>query len=190
MASRKQDINLLTDALRELRMLYDKYFAGQLRLEPRRERDDFEQKMRVLKRLRDLPTEERFRLQSLQASFVSYSSYWNRLNRQIDEGTFKRDVRRATRMAPREKVQPAKSKSDYILSEKPSQKDLPWIDQIHSEFVERRKACGESTKISKTALDKLLRKEAAAIRKSTRCGEVCFKVQIKDGRAVLKAKPL
>jgi hypothetical protein len=190
MASRKQEINRLTDALRELRMLYDKYFAGQLRLEPRREREGFEEKMRELKKRRDLPTEERFRLQSLQASFVSYSSYWNRLNRQIDDGTFKRDVRRAARIGQKESVKPVPKSSGYVFSEKSSAQGLPWIDQIHAEFVERRKTCGESIKISKSALDKLLRKEAAAIRKSTRCGEVSFKVQVKDGRTVLKAKPL
>ena len=189
MASRKQDINELTQALRDLRMLYDKYFAGQLRLEPLRERQNFEQKLQALKGLHDLPTEERFRIKSLQASFVSYASYWNRLNRQIDEGTFKRDVRRASRMGQATKPKP-KAKPSYVYGQGTGSKNLPWLEDIHREFVERREACGESTKISKSAFDKLLRKEAEAIKKSTRCSEVSFKVQIKNGKTVLKAKPV
>ena len=188
MASEKQEINLLTDALRELRMSYDKYFAGQMRLEPVKEREAFEKRMQELKTRQSLPTAERFRLQSLQASFISYSSYWNRLNRQIDDGTFKRDVRRAAKIG---QTQPVKEPAtdDYVFREKKAGDSIPWLDNIYSEFVEQRKSCGQSTKVSKNALDKLLRQEASAIRNQTNCGEVRFEVQVKDGRTILKAKP-
>jgi hypothetical protein len=189
MATEKREIHLLTDALRELRMSYDKYFAGQMRLEPVKEREAFEKRLRELKTRPNLTTAARFHLQSLQASYISYSSYWNRLNRQIDEGTFKRDVRRAAKIGQTQPPVQKSHKNDYIFQEKKSGDSIPWLDKIYSDFVEQRKACGQSTKISKKALDKLLRQEASAIRDQTNCGEVRFKVQVKDGRTILKAKP-
>lgn len=43
-------------------------------------------------------TGARFRFQTLVQRFTSYQTYWNRILRQMEEGTYRRDVARAQRL--------------------------------------------------------------------------------------------
>jgi hypothetical protein len=98
-ASLTQDIAELEESLRALRQAYEKYFAGVERLEPLKDRDRLKKELQRLLAENTRNTARRFRLQTLQASLVTYEQYWNRITRQIEEGTFKRDRLRAQRLA-------------------------------------------------------------------------------------------
>jgi len=92
------DLDEIEDALKKLRVSYEKYFAGVDRVEPLKEREGV--KRSILRLLGDNSknTARRFRLQTLNASLVTYEQYWNRITRQIEEGTFKRDRVRADKI--------------------------------------------------------------------------------------------
>jgi hypothetical protein len=92
------DLQELEDALKQLRIAYERYFAGIERIEPTRERDAVRKRLHLLMGGDSKNTARRFRLQSLQASLVTYEQHWNRITRQIEEGTFKRDKLRAERI--------------------------------------------------------------------------------------------
>lgn len=87
----------LEKELDRLKAAYEMYFQGRERRPPIRQRDRFDRRIRELRK--DLPnnTMMRFRIQSLWSRYTSMKSYWGRIMRQIEEGTYKRHVQRARR---------------------------------------------------------------------------------------------
>lgn len=96
----KQYDALLTDAdtrLDRLRALYEQYFLGMERTEPAQLRKEFEAILKILRREQPLNTALRFRFQQLLQRNVTLDTYWRKTVRQIEDGTFRRDVMRARR---------------------------------------------------------------------------------------------
>ena len=91
---------MLADAeirLKRLRSLYDQWFHGLERLEPQIQRAEVDRLIAELKRDQPRNTALRFRLNQLVQRYTTYNTYWQRITRQIEEGTYKRDVLRARR---------------------------------------------------------------------------------------------
>lgn len=83
--------------LKRLRTLYDQWFMGLERLEPQKQKTEVERIIADLKLKQPRNTALRFRLNQLVQRYTTYSTYWTRISRQIEEGTYKRDVLRARR---------------------------------------------------------------------------------------------
>ncbi|MEM9192842.1 MAG: MXAN_5187 C-terminal domain-containing protein [Myxococcota bacterium] len=81
--------------LERLRALYEQYFQGIERLEPTIPKKDLERRMRALRRAQPRNTALRFRFQRVLQRYTTYQTYWKRVARQIEEGTYRRDVMRA-----------------------------------------------------------------------------------------------
>lgn len=90
----------LEKKLERLRALYEQYFTGIERLEPSMQRKALERKIADLRKNRVHNTALRFRLQALVQRYTTLLTYWIRVCRQIEEGTYKRDLMRAGRLAP------------------------------------------------------------------------------------------
>jgi hypothetical protein len=115
----KQFDALLSDAetrLRRLKVLYDQWFVGIERVEPSQAHKEFED---LLGRLRKEPpnnTAQRFRLQQLVQRHVTLTAHWRRIGRQIEEGTYQRDLQRARRRKQRDEEQPDPNAPELDLS--------------------------------------------------------------------------
>ncbi|RYG80220.1 hypothetical protein EON77_08295, partial [bacterium] len=81
--------------LERMRSLYSQYFAGIEKLEPLVVRKDFDRRLEVLRKMQIRNTGLRFRFQVVLQRYNTYQTYWLRLCRQIENGTYKRDLRRA-----------------------------------------------------------------------------------------------
>lgn len=95
---------LLHDAevkLARLRALYEQYFQGIEKMEPHVPRKDMDRALEFLKKNQPRNTALRFRTQQLSARYGTYITYWQRIARQIEEGTFKRDLLRAQKVKAR-----------------------------------------------------------------------------------------
>ena len=78
-----------------LKSLYEQYFQGIEKLEPAIPRKELERVLEVLRKNQPRNTALRFRTQMLIAKYGTYVTYWQRIARQIEEGTYRRDVARA-----------------------------------------------------------------------------------------------
>jgi hypothetical protein len=90
--------NTLSDVeirLDRLRGLYEQWFQGVERLEPTVPRKEVERRIALLSRERPRNTAMRFRFQSLLQKYTTYQNYWRRVGRQIEEGTYRRDIMKA-----------------------------------------------------------------------------------------------
>lgn len=98
----KQYEALVVDAesrLKRLRALYDQWFAGVERIEPQQQRKEVDAILTQLRREQTRNTALRFRFNQVVQRYTTYTTYWRRIARQIEEGTYKRDVLRARRLA-------------------------------------------------------------------------------------------
>ena len=82
-------------ACRRLRTLYDQWFHGLERTEPQNLRLEIDRKIADMRRAQPRNTALRFRFNQLVQRYTTYNTYWQRITRQIEEGTYKRDVLRA-----------------------------------------------------------------------------------------------
>ena len=78
-----------------LRALYDQYFMGIEKLEPQVPRKDVDRRIHVLRKEQIRNTGLRFRFQMILQRYNTYQSYWARICRQIEDGTYKRHMMRA-----------------------------------------------------------------------------------------------
>src|SRR5712664_89981 len=78
-----------------LQVLYEKYFLGIDRRPPDAQRRQVSEKMRLLKTTQVKNTALKFRIQTLFAKLISFERMWDRTLREMEEGTYKRDVFKA-----------------------------------------------------------------------------------------------
>lgn len=84
-----------------LRALYEQYFMGIERIVPSVAHKDVERRIYTLRKEQIRNTAVRFRFQMVIQRYNTYQSHWQRVCRQIEEGTYKRDRLRAeSRLKP------------------------------------------------------------------------------------------
>jgi hypothetical protein len=80
-----------------LRSMYESYFMGMERMPPNALRRDMNRMMLELQQVPISNASLRFRYQALSQKWVLHTTYWNRTMREIEAGTYRRDMARAQR---------------------------------------------------------------------------------------------
>ncbi len=80
-----------------LRSMYESYFMGMERTPPNTPRREMNRMMLEMQQVVISNSSLRFRFQSMSQKWVLQITYWNRTMREIEAGTFRRDVARAQR---------------------------------------------------------------------------------------------
>jgi len=93
----EQQIGDLDVAIDRLRSLYDQYFMGIERIEPAVPRKDVERKIYALRKEQIRNTALRFRFQMILQRYSTFQSHWQRICREIENGTYKRQLRHSER---------------------------------------------------------------------------------------------
>ncbi len=88
----EQELEDLESKLERLRALYEQYFLGMEKLEPLVLRKDVDRKFWVLRREKIRNTGLRFKFQMLVQRYNTYQQYWTRVVREIESGTYRRDI--------------------------------------------------------------------------------------------------
>src|SRR6478736_5862338 len=70
------------------------------RIEPAIPRKDIDRRIYVLRREKIRNTAKRFKLQTIISRYNTFQQYWQRICREIENGTYKRHVIKAERIAP------------------------------------------------------------------------------------------
>lgn len=104
-AEKPEDVETLLDALEvaldRVKALYEQYFLGLQKQPPTHLHTDVERKLRELSQLHIRNTALRYRLATTQQKFGSYNNYWRRTLRQIESGTYHRNLSKISRQAAR-----------------------------------------------------------------------------------------
>jgi len=96
-------VDELERALERVRATYESYFLGIERRPPEMARQQVHHKLLELQSVPIVNTALRFRFQNLVQRFTQLAGHWNRTMREVETGTYRRDVLKAARhMAARD----------------------------------------------------------------------------------------
>ena len=92
-------IDQLDSTLDRVKVLYEQFFLGMQKQPPTHLHTDVERKLRDLTQMQIRNTALRYRFATLQQKFGSYNTYWRRTLRQIENGTYARNLAKIGRQA-------------------------------------------------------------------------------------------
>jgi hypothetical protein len=93
----QREVDDLETRIERLRALYDQYFMGIEKIEPQVQRKDVDRRIWLLRKEQIRNTGVRFKFQTVIQRYNTFQQYWQRSVREIENGTFKRDVLRAAK---------------------------------------------------------------------------------------------
>jgi hypothetical protein len=180
-------MRLLENKIGELRTAYDKYFAGIERIEPTGLKNEVQ---RLVRRMSTLPitnTAVKFKRDNLIAQYNSYSLYWNKILRQIEDGTYSRDLFKM-QLKERGITTPQRPRQEPPTPTPSSPGGK--FNSVFKELVTTKKKLGENTNsMNYKTFEENLSKQSEAIKKKYKVSSVDFVVEEKSGKAVIKAVP-
>ena len=92
----EKQIGDLEIAVDRLRSLYEQYFVGIEKIEPQVPRKDVDRRIYALRKEQIRNTALRFRFQMVLQRYNTYQTHWQRICREIENGTYKRHMIRAS----------------------------------------------------------------------------------------------
>jgi hypothetical protein len=92
-------LEVVDKTLDRLKVLYEQYFLGNQKQPPAQIHTDVERRLRELQQINIRNTSLRYRFATLTQKFGSYNSYWRRTLRQIETGTYIRQLAKVGRQA-------------------------------------------------------------------------------------------
>jgi hypothetical protein len=175
----ESDLNLLDVKLKQLKNEYEQHFLGSRPREPQILRAEVQKMAAYYANVPIRNTAHRFRFNNLQARFFALRRHWDITVRKIDAGTYERHVFKA-RLHERDR--PASADRP-----KPAGAGSP---DLFEQYLEARRACGQSLDVDRKQLGQALEKQRQAIRSRYGCEDVRFRVVVEEGRVKLKATPV
>ncbi len=164
--------------LRELEILYEKYFSKIEKREPIREREDLARRLRYFVNRQIIQTDMRFKYQNLAARFHSYVQHWDRIVRLIEEGKYSRGQPGGVHGAPAPKASV------------PS-RDEAQVDSLYEEFIKVRQSCeigGKAPERAQIAAFLEQQKEKIAQRMGSSNVNLSVQVVAENGKPKIKVK--
>lgn len=150
---KSEDISELLDELQgridRCKVLYEQYFLGIQRTAPNQLQRELERRIRELTQGHIRNTGMRFRFTTLSQKFASYNTYWNRTLKEIEAGTYARDMARVGREA----VRTGKDIPEELLAKMPKRmrerilKDRDQMRERAKVVEDRESALRESGKV-------------------------------------------
>jgi hypothetical protein len=133
----EQFISDLEIGVDRLRSLYEQYFMGIEKIEPQVARKDVDRKIHSLRREQIRNTALRFRFNMLLQRYNTYQTYWQRICREIENGTYKRHMLRAQRRFAdgRRSVPPPPAPAPDLPPPPPMAEVERQLDELASDFA-------------------------------------------------------
>lgn len=179
----ERELNLIEQTMRNLEISYEQYFCGIEKREPVKDREALARQMRQFANRRIMQTDLRFKYQNLATRFHSYTGYWDRILRMIEEGRYHRQKGALPKPPP--------AASAAAPQATAGQNGGNEVDSVYNDLIAARQACniGGSTP-QRDQVAAMLEKQRAQIRAKFGDRPVAFRVETRDGkpRIVVSAK--
>lgn len=179
MDERRQTARELDDiqkSIKELQMLYEQYFAGIERREPVNDRKAIAKRIRHFTNRHIVWTDLKFRYQGLASRFMTYCQYWDRIQRQIEEGKYHRHTAKLPN--------PSHHQAD------PGTPGITETKNLQQQLAKARKDCGLSgNEPSVEKISAFLKAQQEQIRNRYGNKPVEYSVETHNGKPQIKVRP-
>ena len=181
----EEDLVLLDNRLKQLRLEYEQYFLGARKREPQLLRGDVQKIISYYANVPIRNTGHRFKFNNLRARFFAFKRHWDETQRRIEDGTYERH-RFQAELHERERAAKSAPRGSETAPETPND-----LDRLFAAWVDARAATGQPTAgLTREKLKTQLEQQARSIRERFGAEDVRFRVVVEDGRAKLKASAL
>ena len=210
-----EELDALEERLTLLQGTYEKYFTGYDRRPPDKERKVVGDRIRTLRTANTKNTALRFRVQTLFARLITFERLWDRTLREMEDGTYRRDLFKARwrsqHRGSRPPPPPAPDEGDAELADaiaevraaqsearhQPRSQPPPppplsdgHLRGLYETYLRAREKTGEPIHgVSYEDMASKIRAQVPQLMAKHKASAVDFKVVIKGGKAVLKAVP-
>ena len=177
-----EDIARLELELRELIIKYEQYFFGIEKREPLRLLDEVERLVRRYRNISIPNTMQRFKYDSLAASFSVHKQKWTRINRLIEEGKYERDRFKMSLHQSAEAKRQAGAKPHGASDRE--------LDKVYQEYRDARLACNLPVEnLTREMIAQAIQRQKPVLLEKYRCNDISFVVVVENGKPRLKARP-
>lgn len=179
-----QEIEQLGGDLEKLRLAYEQYFLGLERTEPSKLRKGVSDLVRKHSGTGLQNARLKFRLQQMIARYNTYVAYWDRILREMEDGTYTRDVFKAKIHEKARFGAPAAASPAAA----PVAKAASPMEQLYRQYVDAKKKCNEDvSSLSLEKFEKTIRAQIETLKQKTGGTTIRFQVLTEGGKAKLKA---
>jgi hypothetical protein len=169
-----KELDLIAQDMRELEILYERYFAGEEKREPLKKREDLRKKMRRFANRRIIQTDLRYRYESLSARFFTYSTHWDRILRLMDEGRYVRHLKRTLSAGP------------HAV---PAEKPIGDNEQVYQELLKAHQQCAlMEPPPDRDKFTAFLTRQRAALESKYAGQKLEFRVVTENGKPKIKVR--
>jgi hypothetical protein len=191
-----EDLDQLETAIRQLQIEWEKFFSGVEKKPPMELKNRVEGLVRRYAYTEIRNNGDRFRYQSLSSRYHSFAELWAKRLRAVEEG--RPAGLHGTRVphAPPPPEPPpvagaaraAAGGGEYRVRH--PEQDAAAVRDLYQQFVEARKSAGEAGAVKFESFQKLIAQQASRILSEKGAKAVDFRLETKDGKVSLKARPV
>ncbi|MCO6431100.1 MAG: hypothetical protein J5J00_09590 [Deltaproteobacteria bacterium] len=175
----RSELDKLEQLLFQLKTEYEQFFTGILPLAPERLHATVKRKIRELQKAPLRSNAINFRLKSLEGRYNTFNSYWQRVLKQREEGTYHRDLFKA---AVRERFAVEDAWNETAAGK--AEKGVQALFKSYRTALEQQ--TGRKQEIDFQAFEKSLIQKAKQFKEKGQ--KVSFRVVMEDGKVRIKAR--
>jgi hypothetical protein len=187
------DLDILESAIRQIQIDWEKFFGGVEKKPPNDLKTRVEALIRKYAYAEIRNNTERFRYQTLTARYNTFNELWNKRLRAREEGrpvglhgVYERQAAPPPSFAP----PPPSARTGSGEVRVKDAADEGAVRALFDRFLEARKAAGESGAVKFESFQKVISQQASRILNEKGAQAVDFRLETKDGKVSLKAKPV
>ena len=188
MATIDEDLKVFEHKLNALKLDYERYFLGTRPREPMMARREIQKFVTIYANQPIQNTATRFKFNSINSRYQAFKRQWDNVLRQMEAGTYKRDVFKANiraKNASRDTSPSRPSTAERVITSANAGANL------FDSYREAAEACGQNVKgLSAKKLQSVVDKQTATLREKMGCSDVSFRVVVQGGKVKLKAAPI
>jgi hypothetical protein len=195
----EEDISLLESGMRQLQIEWEKFFGGAERKPPMELKGKVETLIRRWAYSEIRNNTDRFRYQTLSSRYNTFNELWSKRLRAMEEGRPMTGAHVGRAVAPPpppppEAPRPARSSptaapaGEFRIS-RPDQ-DKEAVRALFDQYLEARKRAGEGGAVRFDSFEKVIAQQATRILGQKGGQAVDFRLETKDGKVTLKARPV
>ena len=196
-----EELNILDDQLRRLKVEYDMYFGGGTKRPP----TDIEWKVKsLLRKLSDgskLTFAQRFRYNTMQQRHALFNALWQQKLIIKEEGYrrpqdamlgiqgLRAKEEHEAEAALKHRPYGAKSDQPFTVACSDVDREPGKVEALFQAMAQARRQAGDTKSASLDSFQKFVRQKTDQIRKQYQCQTVEYSVELQNGQVKLTAKP-
>ena len=195
-----EDLDLLEKTFRLLHIEWEKFFGGVEKKAPTELRTKMEALIRKYAYTEIRNNGDRFRYQGIVSRYNSFNELWNKRMRALEEG---KPLGLVGLKAPPPVVPSSPAAEDTPAARAPAfqsaagefrvrnpERDAAAVRALYDRFLDARRGTGEAGSVKFESFQKLISQQAQRILSEKGAQAVDFRLETKDGKVSLKARPV